>query len=334
MTTPLTRILLATDGMREATLAGRAATDISNKTAAELHVVHVWTPVPPPPYPGLVFDDHHRSAKEEAVRLLRKRAWDARVGGGRVAGEHLCEGLPAEEILVLAEELGADLVVVGSRRAGRARRLITGSVSEDVVHRASCPVLIVRGEKWPVGRVLVADDGSEPSRRAGDLAAEIAGLSGAEVVVVRAYEPPPEPVGGWDARGRRELDEALLQNRRDLKERAEQLEEIARCRPKTRLVKSRAASAIDLVAEEGDGEQTLFALGSRGLGAVGRAVLGSVSTAVLRRADGPVLVVPSRASRGLSTRRAATLGPRAGRKPSLERSTRAGARRTRREAKG
>lgn len=143
-----------------------------------------------------------------------------------------------------------------------------------------------------MGRVVVADDGSEPARRAGDLAAEIASLSGSEVVVVRAYEHPPEPVGGWSAQDRRELDEVHWRNRRDLKKRAEQLEEIAPCRPKTKLIKSKAASAIDLVAEESEGKQTLFALGSRGLSAPKRAVLGSVSTAVMRAADGPVLVVP------------------------------------------
>lgn len=305
MTTSLTRILLATDGSESAALPASAAADISNKTATELHVVHVWTDVPPPVYPGPSLDHYSRLARDEAGRLLRKQAWNARVAGGRIAGEHLREGLPAEEIIVLAEELEVDLVVVGSRRMGRVKRLIAGSVSERVVHRASCPVLIVCGGTWPAGRVVVADDGSEPARRAGDLAAEIANLSGAEVLVVRAYEHPPEPVGGWSARDRRELDEVLLRNRRDLKKRAEQLEEIVRCRPKTRLIKSKAASAMNLVAEEGEGEQTLFAIGSRGLGAPKRALLGSVSTAVLRAADGPVLVVPASAAQGLSTKRAA-----------------------------
>jgi len=245
----------------------------------------------------MVFDDHSRSAEEEARGLLRRGAWNARVGGARVAGEHLCEGRPAEEIIALAEELVADLVVVGSRRVGRVKRLIGGSVSEDVVHRASCPVLVVCGGKgassWPAGRVVVADDGSRATRRAGDLAAEIADLSGAEVVVVRAYGHPPEPVGGWSARDRRELDEALLRNRRDLKKRAEQLEEIARCRPKTRLIRSKAPSAaVKVVAEEGEGGRTLLAVGSRGLAAPRRALLGSVSTRTLREAEGSVLIVP------------------------------------------
>jgi hypothetical protein len=95
----------------------------------------------------------------------------------------------------------------------------------------------------------------------------------------------------------------LWQNRRDLKKRAEQLEEIVRCRPKTRLIKSKAAPAINSVTEEGGGGRTLFATGSRGLGASKRVLLGSVSTAVLRRADGPVLVVPPSAAQVRPTKR-------------------------------
>src|ERR671913_1680155 len=117
MSTSLTKILLATDGSEDAALAGRAAVDLSDKTAADLHVVHVWADVPPPAYPGLSLDNYSRLAEEEAGRLLRREAWNARITGGRVAGQHLREGQPAEEITALAEELDADLVVVGSRRA-------------------------------------------------------------------------------------------------------------------------------------------------------------------------------------------------------------------------
>ena len=55
------------------------------------------------------------------------------------------QGRAAEEISGLAEELGVDLVVVGSRRVGTVKRLTTGSVSEGVAHLADCPVLVVRG---------------------------------------------------------------------------------------------------------------------------------------------------------------------------------------------
>src|SRR3712207_6809250 len=158
MTNSVTRILLATDGSEEATLAGRAAADLSNKTAAGLNLGHVWTDVLPLAYPSVSLENYSRLAKEEAGRLLRRQAWNARITGGRVAGQHLREGQPAEEIIALAEELEVDLVVVGSRRMGRMKRLIVGSVSEGVVHRASCPVLVVCPGTWPVGRVVVRSE--------------------------------------------------------------------------------------------------------------------------------------------------------------------------------
>ncbi len=212
-----------------------------------------------------------------------------------MARAHLREGRPADEIAALAEELATDLVVVGSREAGWVKRLVTGSVSEGLVHGASCPVLIVRGGEgaWPPARFVVGEDGSAPAQRASELAAEIARLFGAEVVLVRAYENPPEPVGGWSAQDRRELDEDLHRRREDLVERAEPLATLTRRRAGTRLIEMKAAPAMSLVAGKRDEGRTLLAVGSRGLGALDRALSGSVSTNVLRAAHGPVLVVPS-----------------------------------------
>jgi hypothetical protein len=70
----------------------------------------------------------------------------------------------AEEIVGLAEELGVDLIVVGSRCLSRVRRALTGSVSDAVVCNAGCPVLVVRvgqsrfqehGRTHPLGREVV-----------------------------------------------------------------------------------------------------------------------------------------------------------------------------------
>ena len=310
MNDSLAKILLATDGSEHAALARRAAAEISGKSGAEVHLIHVWTDVEPPLHPGsTMFDDFSRTAEQEARELLRKEAWGARVAGAEAAGEHLREGKPAEEINALAEALAADLVVVGSRGAGRLKRLVTGSVSEGVVRGASCPVLIVRGGEgaWPPARIAVGDDGSALAKRAGLLAAEIAGLFGAEVVLVRAYENPPEPVGGRSASDRRELDEVLRRRREDLHARAEQLAAPARCRTAIKVVETMPAPAMSLAARKGDEGRTLLAVGSRGLGVIGRALSGSVSTDVLRAARGPVLVVPSEnaptkpVSRGRST---------------------------------
>jgi len=296
MNASLTKVLLATDGSRGATLAMRAAADVSCKTGAELHVVHVFPDVLPPSRPGSTMsDDYSRLAEEQARELLRKQGWKARVDGGEVAGEHIREGKPAQEINTLAEELDVGLVVVGSRGAGWVKRLVTGSVSEGLVHGASCPVLIVRGGEgaWPPARVVVGDDGSEAAERADVLAAKIASLFGAEVVLVRAYENPPEPVGGWSAQDRRELDEALRRGREDLEERAERLAALTQRRTGTKLIETKAAPAMSLVAGKRDEGRTLLAVGSRGLGTLDRVLSGSVSTKVLRAAHGPVLVVPS-----------------------------------------
>lgn len=54
------------------------------------------------------------------------------------------EGEPAEVITQAAKELGADLVVVGTRGLGAAKRMVLGSVSSKVVHDAPCDVLVVR----------------------------------------------------------------------------------------------------------------------------------------------------------------------------------------------
>jgi nucleotide-binding universal stress UspA family protein len=296
MTASLTKVLLAIDGSREAALAVRAAAEISRMTNAELHVVHIFPEVSPPSRPvSTMFADYTRLAEEEARGLLRKLAWTVRVDGGEVSGEYLRVGKPAQEINALAAQLNVDLAVVGSPRTWWLKRLIAGSVAEDLVHGATCPVLIVRGGEgaWPPARVVVGDDGSEAAERAGILAAEIASLYGVEVVLVRAYENPPKPVRGWSAQDRRELDEALSRRREDLDGRAEQVAALTQRRTGTRLIETKASPAVSLVAGKRDGESTLLTVGSRGLGALDRVLSGSVSTDVLRTAGGPVLVVPS-----------------------------------------
>jgi nucleotide-binding universal stress UspA family protein len=68
-----------------------------------------------------------------------------RVGqSGEIAEVHARIGKPDKEIVRLAEELGAGLIVLGSRSLGRLRRALMGSVSDSVVRHAHCPVLVVR----------------------------------------------------------------------------------------------------------------------------------------------------------------------------------------------
>jgi nucleotide-binding universal stress UspA family protein len=172
--------------------------------------------------------------------------------------------------------------------------MLLGSVSEGVVHHARCPVLVVRGgeEAWPPRRVIAGDDGSHDAGKAAGMATGIGKLFRADVALVRAHSNPPEPIGGWSAEDRRRLDEARLREGEALEKRAKGLQEALGGPLETRVVDGDAALALLVVAEEGNEEKTLLAVGSRGLDTLRRMRLGSVSTNVLRVARGPVLICP------------------------------------------
>ena len=141
------RILLATDGSEEAELAALRAVELADATDSELHVVHVGVvPIFLKSYPGtLGYEGKLYEQIEEISReLLRKESWRVKAAGGTVAGAHLRMGQVDLEIVALAEELGADLIVMGSRGLGGVRRALMGSVSDSVVRYAHCPVLVVR----------------------------------------------------------------------------------------------------------------------------------------------------------------------------------------------
>lgn len=61
---------------------------------------------------------------------------------------HVLAGPAAKEILRVARGLGADLIVVGTHGRGGVKRLVLGSVAEEVLRRAGCPVLAMRDKDW------------------------------------------------------------------------------------------------------------------------------------------------------------------------------------------
>jgi nucleotide-binding universal stress UspA family protein len=281
------KILLATDGSGDARLAARAAADLSDKTGAELHIIHAWQYVPHP-----VLDPEHY--EEEAKRLLKEQTELVASAGATVTENHLTMGPPVDAILDLSERIGADLVVVGSRGHGPVERLLLGSVSEGVVHHATRPVLVLRGgqDSWPPERVVIGDDGSEVAKKAGEMAASIGDLFGARDVLVRAYPELPETDLVGRASDPRAVDDALHRAEQELHERAEDLGRLVGRRPRMEIATGNPALALLDTAREGDEARALIAVGSRGLGLARRLRLGSVSTKVLRAAWGPVLVYP------------------------------------------
>jgi nucleotide-binding universal stress UspA family protein len=145
-----TKILLATDGSKEAKLAFASAADLSEKTDSELHVVYVGhMPLVSYESPGATSLDPNLLVRmqEDAEQVARTKLDEQvrQVGQtGEVVEIHARLGRPDAEIVGLADELGAGLIVLGSRGLGPLRRALMGSVSDSVVRHAPCPVLIVR----------------------------------------------------------------------------------------------------------------------------------------------------------------------------------------------
>ena len=139
-----TRILLATDGSREAQLAATTAADLAKSTGSELHVVHVGE-LPLVYHPERhAYRAEYEEHEKESQRLLEAQVESVNGTGATVAQAHLRMGRADKEIVELAQSMGAGMIVMGSRGQGRIRRALMGSVSESVVRHAHCPVTIVR----------------------------------------------------------------------------------------------------------------------------------------------------------------------------------------------
>ena len=141
-------IVVGTDGSETAEKAVAAAIDLARLAGAKLEIVSAYEPmaghriymaaheVPVDPQWAV-------NLREEVDATLAATAETARAGGvePRI---HAREGDPADAILDVAEELGADLIVVGNRGMTGAKRFLLGSVPNKVSHHAPCSVMIVR----------------------------------------------------------------------------------------------------------------------------------------------------------------------------------------------
>ena len=142
------KILLATDASEEAHLAAATAADLAQRTGSQVHVAHVgaelthgaFPAVQVGPLPGVHQDELDRQAKG----LLEAETERMKSSGTEVGGSHLRRGRADKEIVLLAEEEGADLIVMGSRGLGGIGQALMGSVSDSVVRHAHCPVMVVR----------------------------------------------------------------------------------------------------------------------------------------------------------------------------------------------
>ncbi len=146
------RILTAVDGSAQSLKAAALAGDLAGRYAAELMLVTITRPLSPALTAELETYVRREQidvpltelASSQAETALADARLAAQAKGATRVSTRAPAGDPAEEIIGLAREWGADLIVVGSRGHGRLVGLLLGSVAQKILTHASCPVLVVR----------------------------------------------------------------------------------------------------------------------------------------------------------------------------------------------
>jgi nucleotide-binding universal stress UspA family protein len=143
------RIVVGTDGSDTAGEAVRQATELAQLSGARLDIISAYEPIPQQQVraeareaPGDV--QYEISAREDVNLVLDAASGEAKKAGLEEVQTHAREGDPADAILDVAEEINADLIVVGNKGMTGARRFLLGSVPNKVSHHAPCSVIIIR----------------------------------------------------------------------------------------------------------------------------------------------------------------------------------------------
>ena len=141
------KILIATDASDEAYPAVEAAVELANGTGSELHVVFVVSTARELPYPDFTAKKRNEAYLEQkrlgGLRLLGHQVRRVEELGGRVTASHYREGKPEREVVRLAREIGAGLIVTGGQRRPWFVRLFWPGFSTKLFRKADRPVLVV-----------------------------------------------------------------------------------------------------------------------------------------------------------------------------------------------
>ncbi|MGD8353223.1 MAG: universal stress protein [Pseudomonadota bacterium] len=145
MSQPIRKILVPVDFAASSNKAFLHAREMVKWWEGELHVIHVLDT-------EFLSGAVHITIEplDESVSKWKKRAEEKlkniyHVGGEELEGEiHIRQGKPHEEILKLADELGVDMIVMGSHGRKGLERAIFGSVAEKVARMCKVPILIIK----------------------------------------------------------------------------------------------------------------------------------------------------------------------------------------------
>jgi nucleotide-binding universal stress UspA family protein len=294
MTVTIRNVLVATDFSEPARVGIEWAARVARDRAARLHVVHVVSPPMPVAdftTPPITLDRELRDAAGQRLDALLEEAPLA----GLDAHAVLRDGTPSIAVLDVAEEVDADLLVVGTRGLTGFRHLLLGSTAERIVQRAKMPVLSVHpADRRPEGgprTILVPTDFSEDAQAA--LAAASASLrlrdGETRVILLHVYHVPAEystygPSAALYRLGE-EMETALV----------ERLEALAApLREERRSIDVAAIPGIPgevIVQQAQERHADLVAMGTHGRSGVAHLLLGSTAERVVQHAPCPVLTV-------------------------------------------
>lgn len=188
------RILVPLDGSRLAEYVLPAAVSLARRLGARLTLLHVMER----DAPSSVHGERHLTEIAESDRYLADLAARCRASGVDTE-THVHpnpEGNVAQSIVAHAGDLDANLVILATHGQGGARRVLFGSVAQQVLRRGNRPVLLIRPpeprleapldeEQLALRRVLVPLDGTPAAEAALPFAATLARAYGAEVVLLR-----------------------------------------------------------------------------------------------------------------------------------------------------
>ena len=295
----LKRILFPTDFSRRSERSLDVALEFADRFGAELHMLHaIVLHADDPNDPAHLFPDPEeiRRRLEEIADRRMSRSLDSRSDRGVTVVRARRRGIStAPVILEHADEIGADLIVMSTHGRRGIEHILLGSVTEEVVRLAPCPVLTVRAdaevEESPTIRsILVPVDFSDHARGALSHARELADSFGARLDVLHVFERPIHPeiyLGGMPL----ETPEfsAVEGSLR------EALETFAREAPgpavetAVHVTEGRAIPGILDFARDADSD--LIVIATHGLTGMAHVLLGSVAEKVVRRASCPVFTV-------------------------------------------
>lgn len=296
------RILFPTDFSQTANQALNHALFLAEQFEAELHmlhaiVLHEHDPRAPErrfPEPSDILQNLFQIADSEMAQIV-----EANQAKTFTLKEAKVKGFSAGQVILeYAEEHDMDLIVMGTHGRRGPVRMFLGSVTEEVIRHAECPVLTLRrSEQAPSGdameRILVPIDFSDHSKAALSYAREIAALYGASLQLVHSIEEPVypyfyAPAGGFSMAQQLEELQAKTEEALDRLVAETDGPEV----PFERFaVSGRPAIEITRLAEEQN--SSMIVIATHGLSGLERLLVGSTAEQVVRLAACPVFTVKS-----------------------------------------